>query len=383
MELASDYKLGIIGGGQLARMSAYQAYRYGIQVGAITSVSGNDPMEQVTPHIFRGGVSDFDTLKKLADWADVVTLENEFLDGDVLQQIQEQTGTPIYPTPASFKKIENKRIEKDTFRNAGIPVARYMVIQEPDDLSKAGAKFGWPYILKSSKGGYDGYGNASVSSAEEAAKAFSKLGGTAGKEIIAEERVDFVKELAVITARNKFGMVTYPCVETIQENHICKTVIAPARIPKALREQACELARAATEAINGIGLFAFEFFLTDDNQILLNESAPRPHNSGHYTIEGCKVSQFENHVRTVTGLPPAPAPMLAPAAVMINLLGKVTGKAVLQLNGDIRDYEHAHVHVYGKSDSRKGRKMGHITLTGQNQEELLEKAAYLEQKIIL
>lgn len=381
--LSSSFKLGIIGGGQLARMSAYQAFRYGIQVGAVTSPSGIDPMEEVTPHVFRGSINDFDTLKKLADWADVITLENEFLDGDLLERLKQETGTPIYPDPSSFKKIENKRIEKETFSNAGIPVAPFMVINNPDDLKEAGTTFGWPYILKSSKGGYDGYGNATVKNIKEASEGFSKLGGTSGREIIAEQRIAFTHELAVLTARNEHGMVIYPCVETIQENHICTKVIAPARIPRALRVQACELAAAATEAINGKGLFAFEFFLTADNSILLNESAPRPHNSGHYTIETCITSQFENHVRTVIGLPPAAVDMRAPAAVMINILGKVNGAATAKNEQHFGFEKDTHLHVYGKKDSRIGRKMGHITLLGTHSDELLQKAILTEKSIQL
>jgi len=382
-KLSSSFKLGIIGGGQLARMSAYQAYRYGIQVGALTSSSGNDPMEEVTPHCFRGSIHDFETLKALADWADVITLENEFLDGELLEKLKHETGTPIYPSPSSFRKIENKRIEKETFRDAGIPVAPFMVIQQPDDLKDAGTKFGWPYILKSSKGGYDGYGNATVKNIREASEAFMKLGGNAGREVIAEQRIPFTHELAVLTARNEHGMVIYPCVETIQENHICTKVIAPARIPRALRVQACELAAAATEAINGKGLFAFEFFLTADNAILLNESAPRPHNSGHYTIEACITSQFENHVRTVIGLPPATADMRTPVAVMVNILGKVNGAAIAHNKQYFGFEKDTHLHIYGKKDCRIGRKMGHVTVLGQNPEECLRQAKMVDEGIVL
>lgn len=379
----STFKIGFIGGGQLARMSAYQAYRYGMQTGALTSVSGGDPMEEVTPHCFRGSFYDYSTLKKLTDWADVITLENEFLDGELLEKIKKDTGTPIYPSPETFKLIENKRIEKDTFRSAGIPVAGYRIVRSPDDLKAAGASFGWPYILKSSKGGYDGYGNAMVHNHEESIKAFSALGGTSGKEIIAEERIDFTKELAVLVARNDFGTVTYPCVETIQVDHICKTVIAPAPIPRSLREQACELAVAATEAIKGTGLFAYEFFLTADNEIILNESAPRPHNSGHYTIEGCETSQFENHIRSVSGLPPGAATMRKPCAVMINLLGQENAPAELRVNDKWRQFDDVHIHVYGKKNSRTGRKMGHLTVLGVNPDDTMSTAEKMAAKIVL
>lgn len=381
-EVKASFKMGIIGGGQLARMSSYQAFRMGMQIGAVCSPSGNDPMEQVTPHIFRGDVSGYETLMELANWADVITLENEFLDADVLARVQKDSGTPVYPSPETFRLIENKRIEKETFSDAGIPVARFMVVSCDDDLKKAGAKLGWPYVLKSSKGGYDGYGNAMVANQDEARRGFDKLGGNKGREVIAEETITFVKELAVMVARNEHGAVAYPCVETIQENHICTRVIAPARVDRNLREQCEKLAIKAAEAIDGKGMFGFEFFLTEEGEILLNESAPRPHNSGHYSIEACTASQFENHVRAVCGLPLAEPKMRSNSAVMINMLGISSGEAILSCSErPDTDNEEVHIHSYGKLQCRDGRKMGHFTVMGENPEAVLERALKLERII--
>ncbi len=372
--LPASFRLGIIGGGQLARMSAMQAFRFGIQVGAVCSPSGNDPMEQVTPHIFRGDMSDYDTLMQLADWADVITLENEFLDAGLLKKVMFDSVTPVFPSPESFRLIENKRIEKETFRNAGIPVAAFQVVATSEDLHHAGQQLGWPFILKSSKGGYDGYGNKHVSGLDEAKVAFRELGGDKGHEVIAERLVPFTRELAVMVARNEHGTVIYPCCETVQENHICTRVYAPARIHRSVREKCEKLAGKAAEAISGKGLFGFEFFLTEQGELLLNESAPRPHNSGHFSIEACSVSQFENHVRSVCGLPLVQPHMRYPAAVMINLLGKNPGDAMLQLTDYQPDDCEVHIHAYGKSKSRKGRKMGHITVLGSHME-IAEKRA--------
>jgi len=381
-EVKASFKLGIIGGGQLARMSAYQAYRLGMQVGAVCSPSGTDPMEQLTPHIFRGDVSGYETLMEIAKWADVITLENEFLDADVLARVQKDSGTPVYPSPETFRLIENKRIEKETFRDAGIPVAGFMVITSENDLKKAGAKLGWPFVLKSSKGGYDGYGNAMVANQDEARKGFNKLGGNDGREVIAEETIEFVKELAVMVARNEHGAVAYPCVETIQENHICTKVIAPARVERHIREKCEALALKAAEAIDGKGMFGFEFFLTGDGELLLNESAPRPHNSGHYTIEACQASQFENHVRAVAGLPLVKPEMRTNTAVMINLLGQGDGDAVLRCSEvPDSDNEDVHIHSYGKLKCRTGRKMGHYTVLGENPEMVYERALKLQDYI--
>ncbi len=383
IRLSPDFRIGFIGGGQLARMSAYQAGRFGFKTGALTSPSGNDPMEAVTPHTFRGDANSEETLLELAEWSDVITLENEFLDANLLRKVSEKSGTPIIPSADAFEKVEDKFIEKTTFSNAGIPVATFAEVKNEADLKSFGAKTGWPYVLKSAKGGYDGYGNKTVGTVREAAKAFDDLGGNSGKQIIAEEWVTFEKELAVIVARNEFGTVIYPCCETIQENHICKVVIAPAPVDRHIRKQAEEIAVSAMEAIGAYGLFAFEFFLTKDGRLLLNESAPRPHNSGHYSIEACQTSQFENHIRTISDMKPGSTAMRSPYAVMINMLGKKSGPAIMTGFEALDEFEDTHLHIYGKQVSRPGRKMGHLTLLGNNPQELLQKARNIESNIYL
>ncbi|KPQ00729.1 MAG: phosphoribosylaminoimidazole carboxylase ATPase subunit PurK [Bacteroidetes bacterium HLUCCA01] len=379
--LQAGFTLGFIGGGQLARMSALQAFRFGMNIAVYATSHGTEPVEMMTPRVFRGGLNDASRLRDFAAACDVVTLENEFVDSAVLRSVQEQTGTPIYPSPESFRLIENKLIEKQTFEAAGIPVAAYRQITTPSDLDAFGSEHGWPYVLKSAKGGYDGYGNATVRDSESAVQAWSKLGGSDGRAVLAEAFVPFTMELAVMVARNATGTVVYPCVESIQQGHICKEIIAPARVPESLRVQVQELAVAAVEAIDGVGLFGFEFFLTHDNRILLNESAPRPHNSGHYTIEACVTSQFENHIRAVTGLPLGSAAMRVPAAVMVNVLGSVNGPAQAVGAADILATRDAHLHIYGKSGSRTGRKMAHLTVLGADAGETLEQARKLEQTI--
>ncbi|MDI6402303.1 5-(carboxyamino)imidazole ribonucleotide synthase, partial [Balneolaceae bacterium ANBcel3] len=325
--LSAEAVIGFLGAGQLARMSAYAAYRMGFRVAVYSGVEreinvpGSEPLEQLAPLQFTGSFDDETSLLNFMSACDVVTLENEFLDGSLLHKIESLSKTPIFPSPDSFLLLETKWLEKETFRKAGIPVTPYEKITSIDELNSFALNNGYPFVLKSSKGGYDGYGNKTIRSADDHAEAFSSLGGASGHELIAEAFIPFEKELAVQVARNRTGAVVYPCCETIQENHICKTVIAPARVDLSIQKKACELALAATEAIDGTGLFAYEFFLTKDGALLLNESAPRPHNSGHYTIEGCACSQFENHIRTVAGLPLGSTEMRAPVAVMENLLG--------------------------------------------------------------
>jgi len=383
LPLDAGFTIGFIGGGQLARMSALQAFRFGMSVAVFASSKNTEPVELMTPKVIRGSLNDEDKLVEFASMCDLITLENEFLDSDVLKNVEFRSGKKIYPDPDSFRLIEDKLIEKQTFEKAGIPVTPYAKLEVPEDIGKFGSEYGWPFVIKSAKGGYDGYGNATVNNIEEGIKAWTRLGGNSGKIILAEAFVPYTMELAVMVARNRTGTVAYACAESIQENHICKEVIVPARIPESLQIQARELAISAVEAIDGIGVFGIEFFLTHDNQILLNESAPRPHNTGHYTIEGCVTSQFENHIRAVCGLPLGSTDMISPVAIMINILGTQNGVANVKHGEDVLKTKHAYLHVYGKTESKIGRKMGHLTLLGSNLEETLNRARILAKKIEL
>lgn len=379
--LSANFKLGFLGAGQLARMSGLQAFRYGIQVGVFSDRKENEPVQFMTPHSHTGSFYSVEDLTAFAKTCDVLTLENEFIESKVLKEVQAQSGTPIFPSPDSFALIENKLIEKQTFENAGIAVTPYALMEIEDDLEAFGEAHGWPYMLKSSKGGYDGYGNETVTNIDEAVMAYENLGGNSDRDIIAEAFVDFTKELAVQVARNETGHVVYPCCETVQQNHICVGVQSPAQVDDMIQKRAQELAVKAAEAINGKGIFAFEFFLKEDAELLLNESAPRPHNSGHYTIEGAVTSQFENHVRAVLGLPLGSAKLRSPAVAMINLLG--TDERKTQVDNAIKSLKatDGHLHIYGKTDSRKGRKMGHFTLLGNDLAAAYEKAQKLTKDI--
>ncbi|HET6527740.1 MAG TPA: 5-(carboxyamino)imidazole ribonucleotide synthase [Balneolaceae bacterium] len=379
--LSANFKLGFLGAGQLARMSGLQAFRYGMQIGVFSDRPEKEPVEFITPHSQTGSFDSVVDLVEFADKCDILTLENEFISSEILSQVQAESGTPIYPSPESFALIENKLIEKQTFEKAGIPVTPYALVASESDLAGFGKEHGWPYLLKSSKGGYDGYGNETVADLEEAKTAFGKLGGDEGHDIIAEAFVDFTHELAVQVARNETGHVVYPCCETVQENHICVAVKSPAPVSEEIQQKAQELAVKATEAIDGKGIFAFEFFLTTKGEILLNESAPRPHNSGHYTIEGCVTSQFENHVRAVLGLPLGSTELRKPAVAMINLLGTDKRDAQVDFATDSLKTPDGHLHVYGKLDSKPGRKMAHYTLLGEDMEKTYQKARKVAEGI--
>lgn len=379
--LSANYKVGFLGAGQLARMTGLQAFRYGIQVGVFSDRDEQEPVQFMTPHSMTGSYDSVDDLANFAKQCNVLTLENEFIDSSILRKAQEQSGTPIYPSPDTFSKIENKLIEKRTFENAGLTVTPYKIVKTVTDLKGFGQNYGWPYVLKSSKGGYDGYGNETVASIEEAKKAFNNLGGNDNRDIIAEAFVDFTHELAVQVARNETGHVVYPCCETVQENHICVGVKSPAPVSKSIQQKAQQMAVKATEAIDGKGIFAYEFFLTQDGELLLNESAPRPHNSGHYTIEGCVTSQFENHIRAVMGLPLGSTKLRAPAVAMINLLGTDERDAQVDSALHALAQSDGHLHIYGKLDSHPGRKMAHYTMLGDEMKSTYTKAQELTDEI--
>lgn len=381
--LSANFKLGFLGAGQLARMSGLQAFRYGIQVGVFSDRPENEPVQFMTPHSHTGSFDSVEDLVAFAKTCNVLTLENEFISSEVLKEVHEHSGTPIYPSPQSFALIENKLIEKQTFEEAGIPVTPYALVDSQKELRAFGDIHGWPYMLKSSKGGYDGYGNETVQDIDEAVVAYENLGGNSDRDILAEAFVDFTKELAVQVARNETGHVVYPCCETVQENHICVAVKSPAPVDQSIQSKAQELAVKATEAIKGKGIFAFEFFLKENGELILNESAPRPHNSGHYTIEGCVTSQFENHVRAVLGLPLGSAGLRSPAVSMINLLGTDEHDAQVDNAFEALKAAGGHLHIYGKLDSRPGRKMGHFTLLGDDVEETYNKAQRLTKEIFI
>ena len=379
--LSSNFVIGFLGAGQLARMSALQAFRYGMQVAVFSDRPEDEPVQFMTPHSFSGSYDDVDSMVNFAKTCDVITLENEFIDSSILQELQEKSGTPIYPSPESFSLIENKLIEKQTFEDDGIPVTPYSLVKSEKDLNDFGNEYGWPFLLKSSKGGYDGYGNKTVENIEEAIEAFANLGGEKGHDILAEAFVDFTHELAVQVARNETGHVVYPCCETVQENHICVAVKSPAPVDESIQKRAQELAVKAMEAINAKGILAFEFFLTTEGDVLLNESAPRPHNSGHYTIEGCITSQFENHVRAVCGLPLGASGLIKPAVAMINLLGTHKRDARIDHADKAVSEPNGHLHFYGKLDSKPGRKMSHFTLLGDDLEATYRRARKLTKGI--
>jgi 5-(carboxyamino)imidazole ribonucleotide synthase len=360
-------RLGILGGGQLAQMMTQAAISLGVDT-AVFDRSPDSPAARLTHFEVAGAWENQGLLETFASMCDVVTLENEFVDADILRQL-EFAGLRVFPTAHTLAAVQDKLFQKQRFAESGLPVPRFSAADTPRDVIAAGEQFGWPLVVKTRREGYDGKGNTTLKNQGELAINWEGIAG-GGKQLLVESYVPFVRELAVIVVRGRDGDERiYPVVETIQENHICRIVRAPAPIPDDIADRAAELALRAVESIEGIGAFGVELFLMRDGEVLINEIAPRPHNSGHYTIEGCATSQFENHIRAVLGWALGSVEMRAPAVVMVNVLGRRDGAARGDGAKRACAVQGAHVHVYGKREVRVGRKMGHVTALGRSLDE--------------
>lgn len=359
-DTAKPFDIGIVGAGQLARMTCTAAAPLGLRV-AVLGDPG-DPAADVAAGVVPGRWQDHDDVLALGRECRVVTLENEFVAASALAAV-EAAGTPVRPTAQAVGRIQDKATQKALLRDAGLPVPRFVVIASADDIAEAGRELGWPLMLKARTLGYDGYGNALCDDAAAARAALARL--DRGDGVLAEELVPFTLELAVMVARSASGEErVYPVVETVQRDHVCHEVTAPAAVDVAVRARAEEVAVGAARAAGALGVMGVEMFAMSDGTVLVNELAPRPHNSGHYSIEACETSQFENHVRGILGLPLGDVALRAPAAVMVNILGSKEGPADPQRDGALA-VPGAHLHLYRKADVRVGRKMGHVTVLGE------------------
>lgn len=340
-------------------MTAFAAIRLGFQV-VVLEKNRHSPAAAVADFIV-GDWSEPGPLLELASHVDVVTLENEFVDAGLLR-VLEDAGHLVFPSSRSLARVQDKFGQKSLLASAGLPTPHALEITDRSSLDAAVSELGLPLVLKARRNAYDGKGNATIRHSDDVEDAWQKLGGPSGNPLYAEEFCDFTTELAVIVTRSRDGScVIYPVVETLQKDHVCHLVRAPAPLTDEITRTAEDIARRAVCAVEAVGSFGVEMFLTRDGRVLVNELAPRVHNSGHYTIEACACSQFENHVRAVLGLPLGSTRMIAPAAAMVNLLGTEPGDghptgldAALAIEG-------AAVHLYGKPTSGKGRKMGHVT----------------------
>ncbi len=373
------YDIGIAGAGQLAQMTALAAWPLGIRV----AVLGNpgDPAVGPAAGLIEGDWTDPEALMRMGRAVGVLTLENEFVDANHLMAV-EDAGTPVRPHPARMRVVQDKALQKQRLADAGLPTPPFAVPDSVDDLEAIGRDLGWPLMLKSRRLGYDGYGNALCRDLNEARAAYPALAKRGGG-VLVEAFVNFERELAVMVARRHGGGdAVYPVVETRQHDHVLRELLCPAPVDAGVADEAKRVAREAADVAGGAGVTGVEMFHTADNRILINELAPRPHNSGHHTIEACVTSQFENHLRGILGLPLGPTELVAPGAALVNLLGDHDGPS----NPDILEavaIGGAHVHLYGKADVRVRRKMGHVTVLGASAMDALQTARLAASRVRL
>ncbi|MEM1056814.1 MAG: 5-(carboxyamino)imidazole ribonucleotide synthase [Bacteroidota bacterium] len=359
--------LGILGGGQLGRMSALAGIRMGVRVRLLSpNVSGPSvPFADTT-------VADWTDPAILRAWAadcDAVTVESEWAPADRLAAVWDG---PIRPRPATLEIIRHKGRQNDALAEAGLPLPRFARCATLDEARDAAEAFGYPVLAKRYEGSYDGYGNATCRSPEDLAQAWDGLFADDG--MLVEAFVDFAGEVSALVARREGGeTAVYPIVATEHREHQLYAAWMPAGLSDAIEAEAQRVAGAAIAAVEGIGLLAVEMFVTRDGRVLVNEIAPRPHNTGHLTIEACHTSQFDNHVRAALNLPLGDPSLQVPAACMVNVVGSREGPVSPRL-GDALAVPGAAVHLYEKAESRPRRKLGHVTVTAASAEEARQSA---------
>lgn len=352
--------VGIVGAGQLARMMAQAAIPLDIRI-VLLAASATDGAARVVPDVIVGEPDDYAALGNLARCCDVITFDHELVSTRRLDDLERQ-GHRVWPSSATMRVAQDKRRQRAELSAAGMPVPAFAGIDTLADVDAFAARAGWPIVLKASRGGYDGRG---VWIVENAAAARTVLDGANanGTVLLAEQYLPLDREFAVLVARREGGeVVTYPVTETVQRAGICRELRVPCVLSPSLAREAEKIARSIAGTYRVVGIMAVEFFLVGD-RIVVNELAPRPHNSGHWTIEGAVTSQFEQHLRAVLDLPLGSTGLTAPAVSTVNLLGPDTGvdprdrlAAGLTIPG-------AHIHLYGKT-ARPGRKIGHVTALG-------------------
>lgn len=417
METCPGPVLGVVGGGQLGRMLAEAASPLGVEV-IVLDPTPECPASPVCREQIVGAFDDPEGIRALAERADVLTFEIELADPDLLEDAAEKMDVAVQPSPDTLRTIQDKLVQKQALQDAGVPVPEFRAVDDPEALRAALDELGTPAMVKARRGGYDGRGNLPIEDPDEAEAVLSELGGTA----MVEEMVEFERELSVIGVKGSAGhspagdrtssdkedeIATYVVGENVHEEEILRETVVPARASGAVRERAQEVAREVLDLLEGRGVYGIELFevseargATDGSasegrtgsettressgrspreseNILVNEIAPRPHNSGHWTIEGARSSQFEQHVRAVCGLPLGSTELREPV-VTKNILGDERDSRKARLSGveQLLSEPSAHLHWYGKEEVRPLRKMGHFTVLGEGRsvDELLESA---------
>ena len=358
--------VGMVGGGQLARMTHQAAIALGQSL-RVLAVSPEEPAPLVTPEISIGSHTDLDALRSFAAEVDVLTFDHEHVPNEHLRALV-AAGHRVHPGPDALVHAQDKLVMRRKLAELGLPIPAFAPVESVDAIVAFGTEHGWPCVLKAARGGYDGRGVWMLDEPEQAKTLVAEL-LDAGTPLLAEERVVMRRELAALIARSPFGQgAAWPIVETVQVDGICVEVLAPAPdLAPDLADQAQQLALSVANALNVVGLLAVELFQTDTG-LVVNELAMRPHNSGHWTIDGARTSQFEQHLRAVLDYPLGSTEALAPVTVMANVLGaELTPKMGVdeRLHHLFARFPAARVHLYGKAE-RPGRKVGHVNVLGDD-----------------
>lgn len=373
-------KIGIIGGGQLGKMMILDAKRLGFYIITLDPTS-NCPSHSISDEHIIANFDDEKSIRELVKKVDVITYEFEHINVEILKKLEEE-GYTIYPTAKSLEIIQNKYTQKQALIEKNIPVPDFIYIETINDIKDAGEQFGYPMMLKACTGGYDGKGNALIKDETSIDEAYQSLGS--GKiPLMIEKFVPFEKEISVLACRGIDGeIVVYPVGENIHVNSILDETRVPADITETCTKKAMSLAQEVMETFTGVGMFCVEMFVTRDDKIYINEVAPRPHNSGHYTIEGCLTSQFEQHIRAISGLPLGGVELRCPT-VMRNILGEENeeGKTLVDGLEELYKIHNVKLHIYGKDEVKPYRKMGHLTVCDTTLKGAVEKADKAKKSI--
>lgn len=373
--------VGIIGGGQLGKMIALEAKRMALKI-CVLDPSSSCPASSVSDELIVADFKDEQAIKKLANISDVITYEIELAGSEVLIELASKKAHLVNPSPETLRIIQDKYKQKSFLKENNLKVPAFSFVNSEKQLFELCEDYGYPVILKTREYSYDGRGNYLIRSKGEVSRALRKFGGEESK-LMLEKFVKFKQEISIIVARNRSGQIaSFPVVENVHKDHILDMTIAPARVSHEVTTKAKKMAEQALSALNGAGVFGIEMFVTHDDKVLINEIAPRPHNSGHYSLEACSISQFEQHLRAILDLPLSEPRLLSPV-IMVNVLGprNYVGPYVIGGLRKLFSIPGLTLHIYGKEISKPKRKLGHFTLMGKSIEETLLKVNLAKKTI--
>ena len=368
------HKIGILGGGQLGRMFWQEAINFDVEVHFLDQDTSG-PCAKVSPNFVKGDILNFDDVYAFGKDKEIVTIEIEAVNVDALKKLEEE-GVKVYPQPHIIEMIQDKGLQKEFYRDHNIPTAPFFLVNNRNEISNYVLEI--PFMQKLRKGGYDGKGVTPI-------KTESDIEGGFDAPSVLEKFIDFDKEISVIVARNEKGEIkSFPLVECEfnPEANLVEFLFSPADVVESVRQEARKIAEALIQKLEMVGILAVELFLTKEGEVLVNEIAPRPHNSGHQTIEGNITSQYEQHLRSITNLPLGDTSIVMPS-VMINLLGAkgYQGPVFYENMGDVVELSGVNPHIYGKAETKPFRKMGHVTIIDKNLADAKEKARFVKEKL--